>query len=270
MKKSLLKNNINDVDKIYKIFLKKKSVKIDSRKIKRGDIFFAINDGNLFAKKALKKKASLVVLDDPKVFKSFEKKYKNIILIENSIKTLQSLAKRYRSDLKIPFLGITGSNGKTTTKELISTVLSQKFNVLATEGNLNNHIGVPLTILSIKPKHDFAVIEMGANHIGEIKTLSEIVKPDFGIITNIGKAHLGEFKTFANIKKTKKELYDEIFKNNGKVFINQNDKILKKVSESFSKNQKINYFDGEILLSKSFLTLKINKKKNTNKNGGWI
>jgi UDP-N-acetylmuramoyl-tripeptide--D-alanyl-D-alanine ligase len=279
---------------IYKIFLqkivpvkkgsRKKSVKTDSREVKKEDIFFALRgdnfDGNLFAQEVLKKEPSLVVLDSYEVFDKIKKKIERdfvgkgpssikkiqtalerIVLVENSLKTLQGLALRYRSDLKIPFLGITGSNGKTTTKELVTKTLSQKFEVLSTIGNLNNHIGVPLTILSVRKKHNFAVIEMGANHVGEIKTLAQIAKPDFGIITNIGKAHIGEFKNFTNIKKTKKELYDEVLKNNGKIFINQEDKILIEVSQAFSQSQKVKYSEGGILDSKKFLTIKIGKIK---------
>lgn len=257
-----MKNKSDKIEYIYKSFFKKKTVKIDSREIKKGDIFFSINNGNLFVEKSLQAGAGLVVLDNKKEYKKWEKKYdKKIVLVEDSIQTLQDLAKKYRSELKIPILGITGSNGKTTTKELVKTVLSKKFNVLATSGNLNNHIGVPLTVLSIKPKHNFAVIEMGANHIGEIKILAEIVSPDFGIVTNIGKAHIGEFKNFANIKKTKKELYDEVLKNNGKIFINPQDKILEKASKGFPQKQKINYFKGQILPSQDFLKIQINKKK---------
>jgi UDP-N-acetylmuramoyl-tripeptide--D-alanyl-D-alanine ligase len=254
-----------NLEKIYKVFLKKKSIKIDSRNIKKGDIFFTLKgenfDGNNFVKSVLDSGADLVILDDKKQYKKLEKKYsEKIILVKNSLKTLQDLAKKYRSELKIPFLGITGSNGKTTTKELVKKVLSQKFNVLATTGNLNNHIGVPLTILSIKPRHNFAVIEMGANHIGEIKVLAEISKPTFGIITNIGKAHIGEFKNLNNIIKTKKELYDEVFKNSGVIFINSEDEVLQKISSQFSVTQKVLYPKGKTLDSKKFLKIEINNK----------
>jgi UDP-N-acetylmuramoyl-tripeptide--D-alanyl-D-alanine ligase len=283
-----------ELESIYKIFLqkivpikkgfRKRAVKIDSREVKKGDIFFALRgdnfNGNLFVQEVLKKDPTLVVLDSSEVFDKITKKIEKdftgkspssikklrtslekIVLVKNSLKTFQDLAKKYRQDLKIPFLGITGSNGKTTTKELVYEVLSQKYNVLSTVGNLNNHIGVPLTILSIRKKHNFAVIEMGANHTGEIKTLAQIAKPDFGIITNIGKAHIGEFKNFANIKKTKKELYNEVLKNNGKIFINQEDVVLEKISQDFLQNQKVKYSEGGILESEKFLTIKIEKIK---------
>lgn len=209
------------LNKIYQIFLKNKSVKIDSREVKEGDIFFTITGNNFnansFAKEALTRGADLVILDDQNFFDS---KNSQMILVENSLKVLQDLAKKYRADLKIPFLGITGSNGKTTTKELTRAVLSQKYNVLATKGNLNNHIGVPLTILSIKPENNFALIEMGANHLGEIKELVEIFKPNFGVITNTSQAHIGEFGSYENIVKTKMELYNFLDKNKGHKFNN--------------------------------------------------
>lgn len=204
------------LEKIYQIFLKNKSVQTDSRKVKKGDIFFTVSgenfNANEFVKEALEKGADLVVLDDENFF---DPKNPKMILVESGLKMLQELAKRYRADLKIPFLGITGSNGKTTTKELTREVLSQKYNVLATTGNLNNQIGVPLTILSIKSKHDFAIIEMGASHAGEIKELVEIARPDFGIIINISNAHIGEFGSYENIVKTKMALYDFLEQNNG-------------------------------------------------------
>ncbi len=264
-------NKSKNIEKIYKVFLKKKSVKIDSRKIKKGDIFFAISgqnfNANTFAKNALKNNAELVILDDEKTFKQlinsveFIENKNKIILVDNCLETLQNLAKKYRSDLKIPFLGITGSNGKTTTKELVRDVLMKKYNVLATVGNLNNHIGVPLTILSINDKHNFVIIEIGANHMGEIKSLINIVNPDFGIITNIGLAHIGEFGSEKNIFKAKRELYDGIFKNNKKIFLNKDDQMLKKASEKILDKNKIFYLKGEVLKSDKFLEVKINNLK---------
>lgn len=259
------------IEKIYKIFLKNKSISTDSRKVKENDIFFALSgenfNGNIFIEKALKKNITLAIMDDENIFKELKEKYHDkIILVKNTLKTLQDLAKRYRKDLKIPFLGITGSNGKTTTKELIREVLLQKYNVLATEGNLNNHIGVPLTILSIKPKHNFAIIEMGANHIREIELLSSISKPNYGLITNIGIAHIGEFGNFENIIKTKKELYDEVLENNGKIFINSNDKVLNEISSSFTTSEKIPYIKATIINSDDFLRIEINKNTKINLN----
>ena len=251
-----------NIKKIYNIFLKYKKINTDSRKIKKNDIFFALSgenfNGNIFAKNALEKGALLAIIDDKNIFNNLKKDFsKKIILVKDTLFCLQNLAKTYRENLKIPFLGITGSNGKTTTKELIREVLSKKYNVLATEGNFNNHIGVPLTILSIKPENNFAIIEMGANHIEEIKDLAEIAKPNYGIITNIGMAHIGEFKNFDNIIKTKKELYDEVLNNNGTIFINPEDKILLEISKKFSNSKKIFYEKSKILNSKKFLELEI-------------
>lgn len=211
----------NEIEEIYQIFLKNKSVKSDSRKIKKDDIFFAISgdnfNANKFAKEALKKGASLVILDDENFFNS---KNKKMILVKNSLKTMQKLAKKYRESLEIPFLAITGSNGKTTTKELLRDILSTKYKVWSTVGNLNNQIGVPLTILSIKEKHNFVIVEIGANHRGEIKEMCKIVQPNFGLITNISKAHLGEFGSLENITKAKMELSDFLEKKDGYIFKN--------------------------------------------------
>ncbi len=151
------------------------------------------------------------------------------------METLQQLAKYHRLQLNIPVIGITGTNGKTTTKELIAAVLSRKYNTLYTQGNLNNHIGVPLTLLALTDEHEFAVIEMGANHPGEIKTLAEIACPNYGIITNVGKAHLEGFGSFENIIKTKSELYDYIRHTNGKIFINTDNPYLTEISAGMQK-----------------------------------
>lgn len=208
--------------KIYDQFLKTPSVTIDSRKVRKGSIFFALRgeslDGNQFAEKALQDGAALAIVDEPGVVKN-----ENYILVDDTLKALQNLARHHRKKFNIPFIGITGSNGKTTTKELISLVLSQKYNVISTGGNYNNHIGVPLTLLQVNADHQIAVIEMGANHPGEIALLSDIALPDYGIITNVGKAHLEGFGSFEGVKKTKKELYDHIRAVNGKILINNED-----------------------------------------------
>ena len=159
----------------------------------------------------------------------------NYILVDDCLSILQQLAKYHRNVLKTTVIGITGSNGKTTTKELIATVLSQKFNTLYTQGNLNNHIGVPLTLLQLRKEHEIAVIEMGANHPGEIKTLAEIACPNFGIITNVGKAHLEGFGSFEGVVNTKTELYRYIKANNGKIFINTANSILMEKASSLEK-----------------------------------
>jgi len=247
-----------NIESIYKIYLDNPNISIDTRTIKKGDLFFCLKgenyDGNKFADSAISSGASYVVIDDNQYYKG--DKY---FLVDNVLETLQELAKFHRSKLKIPVIGITGTNGKTTTKELINTVLSQKYNVIATKGNLNNHIGVPLTILNITNKHDLAIVEMGANHSGEIADLCNIADPDFGLITNIGKAHLEGFRTINNIVSTKTALYNYIKDKNGIIFINSGDDILLekadgigKLTYGIDKNDLIN---GKILDSSPFLKI---------------
>lgn len=193
--------------------------------VEPGNIFFALKgenfNGNEFAQKALDSGCSFALIDEDEFQNS-----SNFILVKNVTETLQELAKYHRNTFKIPIIGITGSNGKTTTKELMNEVLSEKYNTLATEGNLNNHIGVPLTLLKLNRQHEIAIIEMGANHLDEIATLCKIAKPELGLITNIGKAHVGEFGSFENIIKSKLELYDFIQANNGHLFVNADDELL--------------------------------------------
>lgn len=200
---------------------------IDSRKAAAGDIFFALRgdntDGNRFAEKAIEKGCALAVIDDPSYNKG-----DRYLVVQNALKSLQQLAISYRVTFDIPFLGITGSNGKTTTKELTQAVLSQSFSSSATQGNLNNHIGVPLTLLSIKKTSEIAIIEMGANHVGEIAGLCELARPTHATITNIGKAHLEGFGSVDNIEKAKSELYQFVSGNNGVLFVNHDDERLKK------------------------------------------
>ncbi len=190
-----------------------------------GSVFFALKgpkfNANEFAAEALKKGASYAVVDE-KTFQVNDK----CILVDDGLKALQDLARYHRSQLKIPVVALTGSNGKTTSKELLSAVLSKKFATHATKGNLNNHIGVPLTILSINSSVEIAVIEMGANHVGEIAELCTIASPTHGFITNIGKAHIGTFGGFENIVKGKTELYDHLLKNNGTIFVNSQNPLL--------------------------------------------
>ncbi len=216
---------MNEIDKIYHQFLKSKSVSIDSRIVEKGDIFFALKgerfNGNQFALKSIESGAAMAVVDDPGL-----KDKPGCILVDDSLRTLQSLANRYRKSLKTTIIGITGSNGKTTTKELIAGVLSTQYKTWATQGNLNNHIGVPLTLLRINKDTRFAVVEMGANHPGEIAELSQIAEPDYGIITNIGKAHLEGFGGFEGVIKTKTELYRFIQKRKGVIFYNADNQML--------------------------------------------
>lgn len=210
---------------LYALFQQHPIICTDSRNCPEGSLFFALRGENFnandFAKKALDNGCAFAIVDDPEYV--LDERY---ILVDNVLSALQQLAKQHRQQLKTTVIGITGTNGKTTTKELIAAVLSGKYNTLYTQGNLNNHIGVPLTLLKIKPAHEIAIIEMGANHPGEIKTLAEIACPDYGIITNVGKAHLEGFGSFEGVKKTKAELYDYIFGQGEAIFINSDNKHL--------------------------------------------
>jgi UDP-N-acetylmuramoyl-tripeptide--D-alanyl-D-alanine ligase len=221
------------IEELYSIYSQHPIISKDSRNIPQGCLYFALKgekfDGNKFAIESLKKGAAYAVVDDPKVAGS-----SNFLLVKDCLETLQLLANYHRKNLKIPIIGITGSNGKTTTKELISAVLNKKFKTLFTEGNYNNHIGVPLTILKINESHEIAVIEMGANHQGEIEFLSSICEPSHGMITNIGKAHLEGFGGVEGIKKGKSELYRFLEKTKGVVFLNNDDEVLKELSRSES------------------------------------
>ncbi len=203
---------------LYELFLKHPAICIDSRKAVSGSLFFAIKgenfDGNKFAEKALEK-CDFAIVDDAEVVKN--DKY---ILVDDALTKLQRLAKLHRKRLGIPIIAITGTNGKTTTKELIAKVMSKKYKVSYTQGNLNNHIGVPLTLLSFKHSHEFGIVEMGANHLGEIARLCKIIAPDYGIITNVGKAHLEGFGSFDGVKKAKAELYQYLYENDGVAFVN--------------------------------------------------
>ena len=214
------------VEQVYNAFLGcDQKVTTDTRNIAKNDLFFALKgpnfNGNKFAEKALELGAKYAVIDEKEYFiegKTF--------LVENVLETLQNLARHHREKINIPVVAITGTNGKTTTKELLGAVLTSQYNILITEGNLNNHIGVPLTLLQLNKQHEIAVIEMGASKIGDIKELVEIALPNYGIITNIGKAHLEGFGDLETIKKTKFELYDFIIENKGAVVVNKEDELL--------------------------------------------
>ena len=222
------------ISDLYKIFLKYPKVSTDSRNIDKDCIFFSLSgpnfDGNKFAKQALDKGALYAIVSNEKY--ALNNKY---IVVENTLTTLQDLAKFHRKKLKIPFIAITGTNGKTTSKELIYNCLQKSLSTGYTKGNLNNHIGVPLTILTITKAHQIAIIEMGANHIGEIKLLCEITQPNYGVITNIGLAHLEGFKSLEGIQRAKKELYDYIKLSNGSIFINNEDKFLNTISTDIKR-----------------------------------
>ena len=217
---------------LYQIFLDCQLVTTDSRNCPEGSLFIALKgesfNGNAFAGKALETGCAYAIIDEPEYAVEGDQRY---ILVDNCLQTQQQLANYHRRQLGTQVIGITGTNGKTTTKELISAVLSQSHNILYTLGNLNNHIGVPSTLLRLKAEHDLAVIEMGANHPGEIKFLSEIVEPDCGIITNVGKAHLEGFGSFEGVIKTKGELYDFLRKKEGStVFIHHDNAYLMNIA----------------------------------------
>jgi UDP-N-acetylmuramoyl-tripeptide--D-alanyl-D-alanine ligase len=223
-----------NLDILYSLFLKSTGVSTDTRKIDPGNIFFALKgpnfNANEFAPKALEMGATLVVIDDPKVFIEDDERY---FICEDVLSTLQHLATYHRRKFDIPVIGLTGSNGKTTSKELLNAVLKQKYNTLATIGNLNNHIGVPLTLLRLKSENEIAIIEMGANKQGDIKELCDIAEPTHGFITNIGKAHLEGMGGPEGVLKTKTELYQHLRANKGTVFINSQDPILSNMIKRF-------------------------------------
>lgn len=223
-----------EIKDIHSLFLKCKSVSIDTRKIENNSLFVAIRgerfDANTFAKEALEKGASYVLIDNANYYIDHR-----TILTEDSLATLQELAKFHRDYLKLPIIALTGSNGKTTTKELINVVLSKRYKVKATIGNLNNHIGVPLTLLSFNTETEIGIVEMGANHQKEIEFLCDIAKPDFGYITNFGKAHLEGFGGFEGVIKGKSEMYNYLSKNKKIAFVNLGDAIQFKKTEGIER-----------------------------------
>ena len=223
-----------DIKKLHKIFLKSSGIITDSRQIELNSIFFALKgdnfDGNKYAKSAIDRGASFAVIDNQAYCQN--KKY---ILVDDVLSCLQELSKYHRKQLNCPVIGITGTNGKTTTKELITAVIEKKFKTVATKGNFNNHIGLPLTLLSAKLETEFLIVEMGANHVHEIEFLCGLAQLDFGIITNIGKAHLEGFGSVEGVIKAKKELYDHIDYNDGILFVNANDKLLMSISENIER-----------------------------------
>ena len=222
------------IEKLYNLFLDSSGISTDTRRLNKDSIYFALKgknfDGNRYALDAIKNGAKFSVVDDM----SLEGKHKSLIYVEDVLDTLQKLAIFHRDSLEIPVIGLTGSNGKTTTKNLIEKVLSLSYKVLATEGNLNNHIGVPLTILKIKDHHQIAIIEMGASAVGEIELLSNISKPTIGIITNISNAHVEGFENLDGVIRGKSELFNFLLKNNGQVIINNKDEIIKNFSKRFT------------------------------------
>ena len=220
------------IKELHEIFLTHPKITRNSKEVKEGDIFWALKgerfDGNDFAEEALKKGAHIAVIDDKR--KNIVKE-KRFFYVEDTLKALQDLGNFHRTYVGMPVIAITGSNGKTTTKELVNAVLSQRYRTAATYKNLNNHIGVPLTLLEIPEDADIAIVEMGTNHPGEIEVLTRIADPDFGIITSIGKAHLEAFKDLNGVLKEKKVLFDYLRKKGGMVFVNLDDDLVGKAAE---------------------------------------
>ncbi|MDY0101575.1 MAG: UDP-N-acetylmuramoyl-tripeptide--D-alanyl-D-alanine ligase [Lentimicrobium sp.] len=226
--------NYTSAQEIYTIFRKHPYISTDSRLVQAGSLFFALKgehfDGNLYTDKALENGAVYAVIDNPEYYRE-----ERTLLVKNVLSALQDVASLHRNSLHIPIIGITGTNGKTTTKELLATALSVRFNTLATRGNLNNHIGVPLTLLSITPETEIAVIEMGANHIGEIEALCRIARPTHGLITNIGKAHLEGFGSPEGVITAKNELYQHLLHDGGTGFVNKDNLLLMRLSSHMNK-----------------------------------
>jgi len=242
------------IAEIHQIFLQCSGVSTDTRKLSKNTLFFCLKgenfNGNKFAKNAFEKGAAYVVYDDIE----YNPAHQNAILVKDSLETLQALARYHRNQFDIPVIGLTGSNGKTTTKELIKCVLAQNFEVLATQGNLNNHIGVPLSLLNIKESTEIALIEMGANHLKEIAFLANIAAPTMGYITNFGKAHLEGFGSLEGVVKGKSELYDYLKDHKGITIVNGNDKKQMQQSEGLNR-----YIFGQTKLAQNQLSNKINK-----------
>ena len=258
------------IEELYQLFIScNQKITTDTRKLEKGAVFFALKgenfDANTFAQQAIDEGCAYAIVDLESVSND-----KTILLVDNVLETLQQLAKYHRRQLKIPIIGITGSNGKTTNKELIHAVLSKKYNTYATKGNLNNHIGVPLTLLALTDKHEMAIVEMGANHQGEIAMLSELSDPDYGMITNIGKAHLEGFGGIEGVKKGKSELYKYLNKKNRKIFINGNDSVLLELGKGLNKiyygeNEDFDVY-GKLFLNSEFVEFKWNMKQKSLEN----
>jgi UDP-N-acetylmuramoyl-tripeptide--D-alanyl-D-alanine ligase len=256
------------INELYEIFQKYPKVSTDSRLIEKDSLFFALKgenfNGNEFATEALKKGVAYSIIDE-EIYKSNER----CILVDEVLSTLQELSRYHREQLGIPILAITGTNGKTTTKELVAGVLSKKFKVAFTQGNLNNHIGVPVTLLSMDSSTEFGVVEMGANHPGEIEQLCKIALPDYGLITNVGHAHLEGFGSFEGVKKGKAELYHFLEKKGGRIFINSSNPDLVEMAGDVSKicyktGMNIEGLPGELIESSPFMAFRVKFKK------GWL
>lgn len=249
------------MENIYEKFLESSGVSIDSRNCPKDAMFIGIKganfDGNTFVEKALEQGCKYAITDNPEIGVGNP----NIIHVQDSLKTLQDLAHYHRMMFDIPVIGITGTNGKTTSKELISSVLSKEYNVLYTQGNLNNHIGVPLTLLRLNRSHNVAVVEMGANHPKEIEFLCKIARPNYGIITNVGKAHLEGFGSFDGVKKTKGELYDFIKSVDGKIFLHADNPHLCEMANGLETikygESEENFVSGNILSCTPYINVEL-------------
>lgn len=251
------------IEQLYQIYLQHSSVQTDTRKIKQGDLFFALKgnnfNGNLFALQALEKGAAFAIIDE-----AIDSNNERLILTDDVLSTLQNLAKYHREQFTIPFIAITGSNGKTTTKELVSTVLASHYTTYTTQGNFNNHIGVPLTLLSIKKDAEMVVVEMGANHQKEIESYCIYTLPTHGIITNCGKAHLEGFGGVEGVKKGKKELFDFLRNNNGTAFLFNDYDYLQNMATGIkniiSYSTTDGFLVGKVNINQPFLSIEINNE----------
>ncbi len=248
------------METLYQLFKQSSGICTDTRKIEPNSLYVCINgenfNGNIFANQALIEGASHVIVDDETYFSDASR----MTLVDDSVAFIQEIANYHRKKFNIPVIGITGSNGKTSTKEIIHTVLAKKYTVLATIGNLNNHLGVPFTLLRITDEHEIAIIEMGANKFKDIEELCAIAEPTYGIITNIGKAHLEGFGGFEGVLKTKRELYESIEKSDGLIVYNSDDEILTKALpknvETFTYGSENANITGELVALSPFVEMK--------------
>ena len=253
-----------ELSELYKLYQQHPLITTDSRDCPEGSIFFALKgesfDGNRFAKAALEKGCAYAVIDEREVA---EEGNGRLILVDNVLTTFKELAREHRRRFDIPVIGITGTNGKTTTKELIAAVLGEKYNVMYTRGNFNNDVGVPKTLFSLRPEHEIAVVEMGASHPGDIKALVDYVEPTCGLITNVGRAHLQGFGSFEGVKRTKGELYDFLESHNGLLFLNESNPDLMEMAAQRNFGRIISYgrdeggnVEGEVIDCSPFLNFR--------------
>lgn len=261
------------INKVHQHILNGASVSTDTRQIKENSVFFALKgenfDANQFAEQALEKGALCAIVDDQNL-----PDHDQIVKVDNVLETLQELAHMHRNLFHIPVIGITGSNGKTTTKELVNAVLSGKYATLCTEGNLNNHIGVPITLLRLHSAHEIAIVEMGANHVGEIASLANLTRPGAGLITNIGKAHIEGFGSLENIVKAKTELYEFLRSTDGTIFVNKGNEILMSHLDegkciTYGASEHCQYL-GRIESTDPFLHISFRNPDEESENGQWI